>query len=49
MGVCTLQRVVYDISCKRLQFFVNVEALFLSIYFHRSIYLEGSIKIECNR
>ena len=27
MGVCTRKRVVYDISCKRLQFFVNVEAL----------------------
>ena len=27
MEVCTRKRVVYDISCKRLQFFVNVEAL----------------------
>ena len=27
MGVCTRKRVVYDISCKLLQFFVNVEAL----------------------
>ena len=31
MGVCTRKRVVYDISCKRLQFFVNVEALWLCI------------------
>ena len=27
MVVCTRKRVVYDISCKRFQFFVNVEAL----------------------
>ena len=30
MGVCTRKRVVYDISCKRLHFFVNVEALLVS-------------------
>ena len=27
MGVCIRKRVVYDMSCKRFQFFVNVEAL----------------------
>ena len=27
MGACIRKRVVYDISCKRFQFFVNVEAL----------------------
>ena len=31
MGVCTRKRVVYDISCKRLHFFVNVEALFKTL------------------
>ena len=27
MGACIRKRVVYDMSCKRFQFFVNVEAL----------------------
>ena len=27
MGACMRKRVVYDMSCKRLQFFVNVKAL----------------------
>ena len=27
MGACIWKRVVYDMSCKRFQFFVNVEAL----------------------
>ena len=27
MGACKRKRVVYDMSCKRFQFFVNVEAL----------------------
>ena len=27
MGACIRKRVVYDMSCKRLQVFVNVEAL----------------------
>ena len=29
MGVCIRKRVVYDMSCKRFQLFVNVEALAL--------------------
>ena len=28
MGACIRKRVVYDMWCKRFQFFVNVEALF---------------------
>ena len=28
-GACIRKRVVYDMSCKRFQFFVNVEALFV--------------------
>ena len=27
MGACIWKRVVYDMMCKRFQFFVNVEAL----------------------
>ena len=27
MGTCIRKLVVYDMSCKRFQFFVNVEAL----------------------
>ena len=27
MGACIRKRVVYDMSCKRFYFFVNVEAL----------------------
>ena len=27
MGACIRKRVVYDMSCKGFQFFVNVEAL----------------------
>ena len=27
MGACIWKRVMYDMSCKRFQFFVNVEAL----------------------
>ena len=27
MGACIRKRVVYDMSCKRFHFFVNVEAL----------------------
>ena len=27
MAACIRKRVVYDMSCKRFQFFVNVEAL----------------------
>ena len=27
MGACIWKRVVFDMSCKRFQFFVNVEAL----------------------
>ena len=30
MGACIRKRVVYDMSCKRFQFFVNVEALVFS-------------------
>ena len=31
MGACIWKRVVYDMSCKRFQFFVNVEALFTMV------------------
>ena len=31
MGACIRKRVVYDMSCKRFQFFVNVEALYIDI------------------
>ena len=30
-GACIRKRVVYDMSCKRFQFFVNVEALILGV------------------
>ena len=30
MGACIRKRVVYDMSCKRFQFFVNVEALWVN-------------------
>ena len=31
MGACIRKRVVYDMSCKGIQFFVNVEALLSSM------------------
>ena len=31
MGACIRKRVVYDMSCKRFHFFVNVEALVLTL------------------
>ena len=30
MGACIRKRVMYDMSCKRFHFFVNVEALRLN-------------------
>ena len=38
MGACIRKRVVYDMSCKRFQFFVNVEALsVISIQIYENI------------
>ena len=32
MGACIRKRVVYDMSCKRFQFFVNMEALLAPLW-----------------
>ena len=42
MGACIRKRVVYDMSCKRFQFFVNVEALFVNLF---SIIIYSIIKL----
>ena len=33
MGACIRKHIVYDMSCKRFQFFVNVEALAMNVFF----------------
>ena len=40
MGACIRKRVVFDMSCKRFQFFVNVEALQLSNNSNKGVNLE---------
>ena len=45
MGVCTRKRVVYDISCKRFQFFVNVEAL-VSNFFKKYELTKEKVRVD---
>ena len=51
MGVCTRKRVVYDISCKRLQFFVNMEALdsneIISLYSKTNVLKKQVLTLLC--
>ena len=42
MGACIRKRVVYDMSCKRFQFFVNVEALMAYMLLSRLSLAVGS-------
>ena len=47
MGACILKRVVYDMSCKRFQFFVNMEALVVSLsktlHFHCLVLVKQAV------
>ena len=46
MGACIRKRVVYDMSSKRFQFFVNVEALLLSKSLLTALFISDGNRLD---